>query len=160
MALPLGLNMIGEGRVDVLVVVAGLPLIVRRSSSCSRPGLSPRPLPEPVSFGRRGWRATEAGQRMVLITLVALVSAMAPATLVLVALIVLGVVVSRFFEGDEGAPSARPWALLATTLLGAAVFLLPMTVDFLLPAPRPGLFGLAVGPWSAPPSRTCCARRR
>jgi hypothetical protein len=37
-------------------------------------------------------------------------------------------------------------------LLGAAVFLLPMTVDFLLAGRRAlGLFGLAVGPWSAPP---------
>jgi hypothetical protein len=30
MALPLGLNMIGQGRIDVLVVVTGLPLVVRR----------------------------------------------------------------------------------------------------------------------------------
>jgi len=30
MALPLGLDMISQGRVDVLLVVAGLPFIVRR----------------------------------------------------------------------------------------------------------------------------------
>ena len=152
MALPLGLNMIGEGRVDVLVVVAGLPLIVRRLFELlAVPGFRVTPYREPVPFGRRGWRATEAGQRMVLITLVALVSAMAPATLILVMLIVLGVVVSRFFESDEGAPSVGPWSLLVRTLIGAALFLAPMTIDFFLAGRRAlGLFGLPVGPWSAP----------
>jgi GT2 family glycosyltransferase len=152
MALPLGLNMIGEGRVDVLVVVAALPLIVRRLFELlAVPGFRITPYPEAVAFGRQGWRATEAGQRMVLITLVALVSAMAPATLVLVVLIVLGVIVSRFFESDEGAPSVGPWSLLVRTLLGAALFLAPMTVDFVLAGRRAlGLFGLPVGPWSAP----------
>jgi GT2 family glycosyltransferase len=152
MALPLGLNMIGEGRVDVLVVVAGLPLVVRRLFELlAVPGFRVAPYPEPVSFGSRGWRATEAGQRMVLIALVALGSAIAPATLVLVALIVLGVVVSRLFEGDEGVPSRSPWTLLAKIVLGAALLLAPMTVDFFAAGRRAlGLFGLPIGPWSSP----------
>jgi len=152
MALPLGLNMIGQGRVDVLVVVAGLPLIVRRLFELmSVPGFRTAPYPDPVPFGHRGWRATRSGQRMLLVMLISVLCAMAPATLVLVALIVVGVVLSRFFERDELTESVRPWRLLAALVVSVALFLLPMTVDTLLAGRRAlGIFGLAVGPWSAP----------
>ncbi len=152
MALPLGLNMVGQGRVDVLVVVAGLPLVVRRLFELlAVPGFRTAPYSDPVPFGHRGWRATRSGQRMLLVMLIALLSAMAPATLVLVALIVAGIVVSRYFERDEVHEQLRPWRLLAATVIGVAIFLLPMTVDTLLAGRRSlGVFGLAVGPWSAP----------
>jgi GT2 family glycosyltransferase len=152
MALPLGLNMVGQGRVDVLVVVAGLPLIVRRLFELlAVPGFRTGPYPAPVPFGHRGWRATKSGQRMLLVVLIALLSAMAPATLVLVALIILGVVISRVFERDELSESIRPLRLLAALIVSAAIFLLPMTIDTLLAGRRAlGVFGLAVGPWSAP----------
>ena len=71
LTLPIGLNMIAQGRIDVLVVVAGLPFVVRRVFELMDvPGSRPRPFSEPVSFGHRGWRTSEAGQRMVLIMLV------------------------------------------------------------------------------------------
>ncbi len=152
MALPLGLNMIGQGRVDVLVVVAGLPLIVRRLFELlAVPGFRSAPYPNPVPFGHRGWRATRSGQRMLLVMLIALLSAMAPATLILVALLVVGIVLSRFFERDDLDEVVRPWRLLSALVVSVAIFLLPMTVDVLLAGRRAlGVFGLAVGPWSAP----------
>ena len=57
--MPVGMNMISQGRVDVLVVVAGLPFIVRRVFEVDgRAGLSKRvPTAEPVPFGHRGWRS-------------------------------------------------------------------------------------------------------
>jgi GT2 family glycosyltransferase len=152
LALPLGLNMISQGRVDVLVVVAGLPLVVRRLFELlAVPGFRSAPYPEPVPFGHRGWRATEAGQRMLTVVLIALLAAMAPATVVLVAIIIAGVFISRLFERDELAPSVRPWRLLGSLVGYVAIFLLPMTIDVLLAGRRAlGVFGLAVGPWSAP----------
>ena len=152
MALPLGLNMISQGRVDVLAVVVGLPLIVRRLFELlAVPGFRTAPYPDPVPFGHRGWRATRSGQRMLLVMLIAVLSAMAPATLILVALIVVGVVLSRFFERDNLTESVRPWRLLSALVVSVAIFLLPMTVDTLLAGRRAlGVFGLAVGPWSAP----------
>jgi hypothetical protein len=152
MALPLGLNMIGQGRVDVLVVVTGLPLVVRRLFELlAVPGFRSGPYPDPVPFGHRGWRATRSGQRMLLVVLVAVLTSLAPATLVLVAIVVVGVMASRFFEPDELGEKVRPWRLLCAIVVSVAIFLLPMTVDTLLAGRRaPELFGLAVGPWSAP----------
>jgi GT2 family glycosyltransferase len=152
LALPLGLNMIGQGRLDVLFVVAGLPSVVRRLFELLRvPGYRSTPFPEPVAFGLRGWRATEAGQRMGTIMIIALLCAMAPATLVLVALIVLGVVLARAFERDVHQEQAHPWRLLGSLIFNVAIFLLPMTVDVALAGrDAPEVFGLARGPWSAP----------
>jgi GT2 family glycosyltransferase len=152
MALPLGLNAVGQGRVDVLVVVAGLPLVVRRLFELlAVPGFRTGPYPDPVPFGHRGWRATKSGQRMLLVMLTALLCAMAPATLILVAIVVVGVVLSRFFERDDLSESIRPWRLLAALIVSVAIFLLPMTVDVFLAGRRAlGVFGLSVGPWSAP----------
>ena len=132
LALPLGLNMIGQGRLDVLFVVAGLPWVVRRLFELLRVPIRSTPFPEPVAFGLRGWRATEAGQRMGTIMIIALLCAMAPATLVLVALIVLGVVLARLFERDVHQEQARPWRLLGSLIFNVAIFLLPMTVDVAL----------------------------
>jgi GT2 family glycosyltransferase len=152
MALPLGLNMIGQGRIDVLFVLAGLPVVVRRLFELLYvPGFRTTAYPEPVPFGYRGWRATEAGQRMGTIMIIALLSAMAPATLVLVALIVAGVVLARLFERDAKERPSRPWRLLGSLIVNSAIFLLPMTVDVALAGRRAlEVFGLARGPWSAP----------
>jgi hypothetical protein len=88
---------------------------------------------------------------MLLVMLIAVLSSMAPATLILVALVVVGIVLSRFFERDEVSEAVRPWRLLAALVVSVAIFLLPMTVDVFLAGRRAlGVFGLAVGPWSAP----------
>jgi GT2 family glycosyltransferase len=152
LTLPIGLNMIGQGRIDVLVVVGGLPFVVRRVFELMDvPGFRLRPYSEPVQFGHRGWRTSEAGQRMVLVMLVALITAMAPATLVAVGLVVVGVALSRLFEPDGDIDFTRPWRFLGSLLFNVAILLLPMSLDVLLAGRRaPGVFGLARGPWSAP----------
>ena len=149
-AAPIGLNMIGQGRIDVLVVTAGLPFVVRRLFELlAVPGFRDTPYPAAVPFGRRGWPATRTGQRTVVVMETAVLSAMAPATVIAVILIVLGVVVARWFEPDPG--RVRPWRLLGAVLGGVAVFLAPMTVDVALAGRRAlEVFGLARGPWSAP----------
>ncbi|HEY5267144.1 MAG TPA: glycosyltransferase family 2 protein [Acidimicrobiales bacterium] len=151
-AMPLGFNMISQGRVDVLVAVAGLPFIVRRIFELMDvTGFRVRPYDAALPFGHRGWRTTEAGQRMVLIMLIALVSAMAPATLVVVGLVVVGVVVARLFEPDHDNTFRRPARFLGALVLNVAIFLLPMTIDVFFAGRRAfEIFGLPSGPWSAP----------
>ncbi|MEO9180305.1 MAG: glycosyltransferase family 2 protein, partial [Acidimicrobiales bacterium] len=102
MALPLGLDMISQGRIDVLVVIAGLPFIVRRIFELMDvAGFRTQQYSPPVQFGHRGWRRTQAGQRMVCVMVIAVLTAMSPATVVVVGLIVAGVVLARLFERDE-----------------------------------------------------------
>ena len=152
MALPLGLDMISQGRVDVLLVVAGLPFIVRRLFELMNvPGFRTQPYGEPVTFGHRGWRTTLSGQRMIAVMLVAILTAMAPATLIVVTLIVLGVFLARLFETDEGVNTSGPWRFLGSIWLNVSILLLPLSVDVGLAGRRAlGVFGLARGPWSVP----------
>jgi GT2 family glycosyltransferase len=152
MALPLGLDMISQGRIDVLLVVAGLPFIVRRLFELMDvPGFRTQPYAEPVAFGHRGWRATLSGQRMIAVMLTAILTAMAPATIVVVTLVVVGVFLARIFESDEGVNTAHPLRFLSSLWVNVAILLLPLTVDVALAGRRaPGVFGLARGPWSVP----------
>jgi GT2 family glycosyltransferase len=152
LALPTGLNMISAGRVDVLLVVALAPYIVRRVFELMDvPGFRVRPYDAPVPFGQRGWRTTESGQRMALVMLIALVSAMAPATLIVTALVVVGVVVARAFEPDEESTFRGPLRFLGSLTFNVAIFLLPLSVDVAIAGRRAlEVFGLARGPWSAP----------
>jgi len=151
-AMPLGLNMISQGRVDVLVVVAGLPFVVRRLFELLNvPGFRTGPYAEPVPFGHRGWRVTEAGQRMVLFMLVALLCALAPATIVAVALVIAGVVLARYFDPDEGRAHRHSWRLLGAVVANVAIFLLPLSVDVVLAGRRfLEVLGVPRGPWSVP----------
>jgi GT2 family glycosyltransferase len=152
LALPLGLDMISQGRIDVLLVVAGLPFIVRRLFELMDvPGFRAQPYSEPVQFGHRGWRTTMSGQRMIAVMLIAVLTALAPATLIAVTLIVLGVFVARLFESDEGANTLGSGRLLSSLWVNVAILLLPMTVDVVIAGRRAlGVFGLARGPWSVP----------
>ena len=152
MALPLGLDMVSQGRIDVLVVVAGLPFIVRRLFELMDvPGFRTVPYSEPVAFGHRGWRTTLSGQRMIAVMLTALLTALAPATLIAVTLIILGVFLARLFETDEGVNTSGPCRFLGSIWLNVAILLLPLTIDVGLAGGRAlGVFGLARGPWSAP----------
>ncbi len=151
-ALPVGLNAIAQGRVDVLVVVAGLPFVVRRLFELMDvPGFRARPYDAPVPFGHRGWRTTLAGQRMVVIMVVALMSALAPATLVVTGLVIVGVNVARWFEPDAESTFRHSWRLLGAIAFNVAIFLLPMTVDTIFAGRRaPAVFGLSRAPWSVP----------
>ncbi len=151
MALPLGLNMVSQGRVNVLVVVAGLPYVVRRLFELMDvTGFRTQPYSEPVRFGHRGWRTTQSGQRMIVVMLIAILGAMAPAIFVVVGLVVLGVVVARLFE-TERSNFSGPWRFLGSLWLNTAILLLPLSVDVALAGRRAiEVFGLSRGPWSAP----------
>jgi GT2 family glycosyltransferase len=151
-AMPIGMNAIGQGRVDVLVVVAGLPFIMRRLFEVMDvPGFRTRPYGEPVPFGHRGWRTTQGGQRMLVIMLIALLTAMAPATIVLVALVILGVALARLFEPDPVSTFRGTPRLLGSIIFNVAIFVLPMTIDTLLAGHQAlQVFGLPRGPWSVP----------
>ena len=152
MALPLGLDMISQGRIDVLLVVAGLPYVVRRLFELMDvPGFRTRPYAEPVAFGNPGWRSTLSGQRMIAVMLIALLTAMVPAMLIAVTLVVLGVFFARLFESDQGVNTSHPARFLGSLWFNVAIFLLPLTVDVALAGRRAlGVFGLARGPWSTP----------
>jgi GT2 family glycosyltransferase len=151
-AMPLGLNSIGQGRVDVLFAVASLPYVVRRVFELMDvPGFRRHPYSEPVPFGHRGWRTTEAGQRMTLIMIVALSTAMAPATLVAVGLVIVGVTLSRLFEPDPESVFRGSPRFLGSLVFNVAIFLLPMTLDVIFAGRRSlEIFGLPRGPWSVP----------
>ena len=151
-ALPVGLNAIAQGRVDVLAVVAGLPFVTRRVFELMDvAGFRLRPYDEPVPFGHEGWRTTLAGQRMALFMLVALMSALVPSTLVVVGLIIAGVAIARWFEPDPESNFRGSWRLLGALAINVAIFLLPMTIDVIFAGRRaPSVFGLPRGPWSVP----------
>jgi GT2 family glycosyltransferase len=151
-AMPLGLNSIGQGRVDVLMAVASLPFIVRRVFELMDvPGFRRQPYDEPVPFGHHGWRTTESGQRMTLIMIVALATAMAPSTLVATVLVVVGVALSRLFEPDPANAFRGSTRFLGSLVFNVAIFLLPMTVDVFIAGRRSlEIFGLPRGPWSVP----------
>jgi GT2 family glycosyltransferase len=152
LALPTGFNMIAQGRVDVLVVVAGLPFILRRLFDLlALPGFRAVAYRDPVAFGHRGWRVTEAGQRMTLIMGIATMSAFAPATVVIVAIVIVAVTASRWISPDEPNESVHPWRLLGSLLMNVALFLLPMTYDTVIAGTEGfSLFGLVRGPTSLP----------
>jgi len=151
-AMPLGLNSIGQGRVDVLFAVASLPYVVRRVFELMDvPGFRRHPYSEPVPFGHRGWRTTEAGQRMTLIMIVALSTAMTPATLIAVGLVIVGVTLSRLFEPDPESVFRGSPRFLGSLVFNVAIFLLPMTLDVIFAGRRSlEIFGLPRGPWSVP----------
>ncbi len=145
---PSGLNMIAQGRTDVLVVVSMLPFIVRRVFEVlAVPGFREVAYPAPVPFGHRGWRSTEAGQRMSLFVLCALASALAPATLLVVLVVVVSV-------GVLTRPQARPHRtrrLAGALITNVAILLAPLSVDTVLAGRKLfAVFGLPTGPWEAP----------
>ena len=151
LGLPTGLNMIGQSRVDVLVVVATLPYIVRRLwDLLDVPGFRSPPYRAPVPFGQSGWRATEFGQRMSAVMLVAVATALAPSTLVVVGVLIVGVTLARLVEPDENG-LGRPARLLGAMSLNVAVLLLPLSINVVIAGRRaPAVFGGVRGPWTVP----------
>ncbi|HEY1825810.1 MAG TPA: glycosyltransferase family 2 protein [Acidimicrobiales bacterium] len=151
-AMPVGMNAIGQGRLDVIISVASLPFIVRRIFEVMDvPGFRRRPYGPAVPFGQRGWRVSEAGQRMSLIMIVAAATALAPACLVASALVVVGVALSRVFEPDPENQFRGPARFLGSLVFNVAVFLVPMTIDVAAAGRRSiEVFGLPRGPWSVP----------
>lgn len=152
LAMPIGANMIAQGRIDILLVSATAPFILRRLFELlDVPGFRVKPYTAPVPFGHRGWRTSEAGQRMMAVMLVALSMAVAPAVAFIPVLVIAGVWLARQFEPDELDAPVFPWRLLGSLLGTAAWFLLPLVADTLLAGRRAlEVFGLRRGPWSSP----------
>ena len=152
LAMPIGANMIAQGRIDVLLVVATTPFILRRMFEVlDVPGFRLKPYSAAVPFGHRGWRTSEAGQRMMLVMLVALSMAMAPAVAFIPLLIVAGVWLARQFEPDETDSAPSHWMLLGSVLGSTVWFLLPLVANTLLAGRRAlEVFGLQRGGWSSP----------
>lgn len=148
---PVGLNAIANGRIDLLVLIALLPFIVRRLfDQLEVPLFRLGQFGDYVPFGHRGWRTTMLGQRMVLVMLVALAGAFVPAVAVDVGIVIVAVSLARWWN-SEPAQGVRPWALLGSVLGNVAVFLLPLTLDTLFAGRRAlAVFGVARAPWEAP----------
>ncbi len=147
LAAPLGLDMVAQGRIDVLAVVAGLPFLTRRLLSLAEvDGYATASASVP--FGQRGWRATPAGQRMVAAMLAAVLIALAPPVIVDLVIVALALWLARQL-GRLG--PARPWSALGLVLGRVVLLLAPLVVTTLLGG-RQGLqlLGLARGPWSTP----------
>jgi GT2 family glycosyltransferase len=143
LALPTGMNFIARGRIDLLVLSAGLPYVARRLLGLwDIPGFRDRPYHEAVTIGQRAWGATRQGQVAKATFLVALMTALAPVTLILVTVLWLGVWVSRrvgALHGGLDKPGRTTWHIW----IGTAVLLLPMTADTLLAGRRAlSVFGL------------------
>src|SRR5665213_1924778 len=76
---------------------------------------------------------------------------MAPATLVVVGLGVVGVGDARVLQHRDGRGTTRPWRLLGSLVCSVALLLLPLTIDVALAGRRAfEVFGLTRGPWSTP----------
>lgn len=147
-AFPVGVNLIARGRIDDLVVVALLPFATRRILLIlDVPGFRRDPLAAPVAFGRRGFGATRNGHVLVLMLQVALMTAMAPASLIAISLIVVALAWSQWLLGRRSPRLERPWGLLGNMIGGTALLLLPMTFDTIAAGRQaPQLFGLAQSP--------------
>jgi hypothetical protein len=151
LAFPLGVNMIQQGRVDVLVVIAGLPYLVRRIFTLMDvPGFQ-REYVHHVHFGHVGWRSTREGQQTITLLLAAIMTALAPATFLVIGVLILGSVVAKRLGGRDEGEHQNPWRFLGSIWLGLAILLLPMSVDTLLAGRSSlGVFGLAQSSWTAP----------
>lgn len=148
LALPVGVNLVQQGRIDLLIPFAGFPYLLRRLFALlDVPKFRSHPYEPPRDFGSRLWGRTRAGQLAKAVMMTAVMTAFAPVTLILVLLVVASLTVAR----RVGAVPAleRPWRTAGQLLLGVATLLLPMACDVVL-AGRRGLeiFGLPLASWS------------
>jgi GT2 family glycosyltransferase len=150
-AFPVGANLIQRGRIDVLVITAVLPFALRRTLNLLNvAGFRTTPYAEPVRFGGRGWASTRRGQVTILTMLVAVMASLAPAAIIVELLIIVGVALGQWLTPRSAEKIEAPVRLALSVTLGAAVLLLPMTIDTVLAGRRAlGLFGLTQGAWSS-----------
>jgi hypothetical protein len=150
--MPIGLNAISQGRTDVLILVAAAPFIVRRLFEVfGVAGFRHAAYGETVPFGHRGWRASERGQRTVLVMAIALVGAFVPAIAIDVVVVAASVAVVRWIDRVADDQGGAVWRPLGSILGNVAIFLLPLSVDVVLAGRRAlSVFGLARAPWQAP----------
>jgi len=148
LALPVGVNLVQQGRIDLLIPFAGLPFLLRRIFALLNvPKFRSLSYEEPRDFGSRLWGRTRAGQLAKAVMMTAVMTAFAPVTVILVLIVVLALT----FAHRLGAMPAleRPWRTAGQLLMGVVTLLLPMACDVVL-AGRRGIeiFGLPLAPWS------------
>lgn len=143
LAVPTGMNLIARGRLDLLVLVGGLPYLTRRLLALLNvPGFRVREYLEPVTIGQRAWGATRQGQMAKAVFLTSVMTALAPVTLIVVTLLVGGVMLARRIGAIRDGLD-RPARMVGHLWLGSIVLLLPMAVNTVLAGRRAlGLFGL------------------
>jgi GT2 family glycosyltransferase len=149
-AFPVGANLIERGRIDILVVSAILPFALRRILVLLNvPGFRTDAF-STVPFGHRGWGGTRHGQISVLLLQTALMTAMAPAALITVFIVIAGLAFAQILVPRRRQRLDRPWGLAGNVLLGTALLLLPLAFNTLVAGTRaPDVFGLEGGAWSA-----------
>jgi GT2 family glycosyltransferase len=129
-AFPLSANLIQAGRIDVLIVSAVLPFALRRILLLLNvEGFRPDDLAHGVAFGHRGWGRTRSGHVAVLLLQTAFMTAMVPAALVVVELVIVGLVLAQFLAPRRRARLDRPWSLAGHVIVGTALLLLPLVYD-------------------------------
>ena len=148
MSLPVGVNLLQQGRVDLLIVFAGLPFLLRRVLALLNVGtFRSYPYEAPRAFGSRNWGRTRAGQIAKAVIVMTMLGAFAPVVFVLVALVVVALWLANRAQGAETLD--MPWRTLGQMVMGAALLLAPMTVDTALAGRRAfEVFGLPLGAWS------------
>ena len=148
LALPVGVNLVQQGRIDLLIPFAGMPFLLRRILALLNvPKFRAFPYEEPRDFGSRLWGRTRAGQLAKTVMMTSVMTAFAPVTVILVLVVVLALSLAR--RCGAVPPLERPWRTAGQLILGVATLLLPMACDVVL-AGRRGIeiFGLPLASWS------------
>ena len=148
-SLPIGVNLVQQGRVDLLLVFAGLPYLTRRILALLdvKP-FRAYPYESPRNFGHRLWGRTRAGQIAKAVLLTSILGAFAPVVFILVTLIVVAMVVAIKLGGGSERLE-MPWRTLGQIWMSSAVLLAPLTIDTALAGRRAfEVFGLPLAPWS------------
>jgi len=147
--LSLGMNDIATGRIGGLVALAATPFILRRLLRICRITPFDDPFPPSVRFATKGWRRSARGQVVTLGLLLALVSSVAPAVLVVTIASSIGIALTALVQ-PGGRPLAGQGRVLGALVL-ALVLLAPLTVPVVLGGTSGlAVFGVAGGPWSMP----------
>ena len=148
MALPVGVNLVQQGRLDLLVTFAGLPFLLRRLFALLNvPRFRAYDYESPRHFGSRLWGRTRAGQVAKAVMLTSILTAFSPVTLIMVIVVVGALSLNSRLSGAS--QLERPWRTTGQICLGVVTLLLPMACDVVL-AGRRGIeiFGLPLASWS------------
>ncbi|MEI8050170.1 MAG: glycosyltransferase family 2 protein [Actinomycetes bacterium] len=147
--LALGVNAIASGDLGAVVALGAMPFLLRRILRLCRVAPFDEPFASPVPLASRGWRSTLVGQIAGFSLLLTVTSAVAPATLVVVALSSLGIAVIGVIAEPKRAAAGQAKVWLGIAI--AVILLAPLSLSAVLSGPSGlSVFGGAPGPWSTP----------
>ena len=134
--LPVCVNLIGGGRLDVLSVAAIFPFALRRVGAILEwEPFRGEEFVRDSHFGQRRFIHSRGGQILILVVQVAIATAMDPAAAVVALLAVLAVASSARF-GTIRSTGYSPWRLALRMTVAVALLLAPLTADTLLAGSR------------------------